>query len=825
MGGVLVGGFESSSSDLKVQIRFRTIRLLLLILFLTQLVAISPAQSSTWSTLGAGLNGTVDVIEFGSASDVYVAGGFTEAGGQAASRIAKWNGAAWETLTTGVDGAVFAMKFQGTDLFVGGAFTTAGGVTVNGIAKWNTLTSAWESLTTGVSGGASPRVFALEMIGSDLFVGGDFITAGGVTVNDIAKWDGSSWSPLGDGVDDPVRTLSKNSGVLYVGGYFGNAGGLSAKRIATYNPSNATWSHLNSNFSGHVASISFLGSDVIAAGSNLGTGVHIYKYSGSSWSELGAGTNNYVFTTAVVNSEIYVGGSFTSAGGVAVNRIAKWDGSSWSAVGTGANNAVRSIKQSTTDLYFVGYFTEMNSIVANRIAILDVLRAPPQPLISEILPGDGQLRVTSYFESAANDAFSVIQYSLNGGSTFETATSFIQYLNNFTIDISSLTNGIQQTIITRATNRIASGSWSAAVTGTPGVPDQASISQITEGVQSLIVRFGIVPERASQQNSYEISINNGSSWTLIDSAALTYNFISSSYVYTVSGLTADVSYLVRVRARNTYGPGAQSSAVAGTPGAPPPPSGSTSSSPVPQPYLTLISNAMLSVDVETLTCKLGRYKYGLVESQVEVKTTDNYFELLVEKQVIAAQASSSESASWKLRDLKGRGLIICETRVSLGGFTIKDSTLINNSGWSKASDDLDAAKSRNESEYQSKLSSISQQYSNTLTNLRTEWLASRDRQKLNYAQQSATIRDMLNVNALSAKEGRGLRERLRSLIKEHSQALRNLTIAYRSSLESAAAELPKLRAEALQWKEKADFEAQEQFESGVAKSGAGYFLK
>ena len=66
-----MGGFESSSSDLRVQIRFRTNRLLLLILFFTQLVAISPARSSTWSTLGTGLNGTVDVIEFGSGSDVY----------------------------------------------------------------------------------------------------------------------------------------------------------------------------------------------------------------------------------------------------------------------------------------------------------------------------------------------------------------------------------------------------------------------------------------------------------------------------------------------------------------------------------------------------------------------------------------------------------------------------------------------------------------------------------------------------------------------------------------------------------------------------------
>ena len=141
---------------------------------------------------------------------------------------------------------------------------------------------------------------------------------------------------------------------------------------------------------------------------------------------------------------------------------------------------MRSIKQSSRNLYFVGYFTEMNSTSANRIAILDILRAPPQALITEILPRDGYLQVTSYFETAANDAFSVIQYSLNGGTIFETATSFIQSGSNFTIDINGLVNGTAQTIITRATNEIGSGASSAPVSGMPGVPDQASISLIMQ---------------------------------------------------------------------------------------------------------------------------------------------------------------------------------------------------------------------------------------------------------------------------------------------------------------------------------------------------------
>ena len=51
--------------------------------------------------------------------------------------------------------------------------------------------------------------------------------AGGVRVNHIAKWDGSSWSALGQGVDGMVHALVFDStGNLYVGGNFTEAGGL-----------------------------------------------------------------------------------------------------------------------------------------------------------------------------------------------------------------------------------------------------------------------------------------------------------------------------------------------------------------------------------------------------------------------------------------------------------------------------------------------------------------------------------------------------------------------------------------------------------------------
>ena len=38
----------------------------------------------------------------------------------------------------------------------------------------------------------------------NLYAGGFFTTAGEVSANYIAKWDGAAWSPLGIGMNDDV---------------------------------------------------------------------------------------------------------------------------------------------------------------------------------------------------------------------------------------------------------------------------------------------------------------------------------------------------------------------------------------------------------------------------------------------------------------------------------------------------------------------------------------------------------------------------------------------------------------------------------------------
>ena len=46
------------------------------------------------------------------------------------------------------------------------------------------------------------HVNVMIVVGSVLYVGGDFTTLNGFAAGRIAKWDGTSWSTLGDGVND-----------------------------------------------------------------------------------------------------------------------------------------------------------------------------------------------------------------------------------------------------------------------------------------------------------------------------------------------------------------------------------------------------------------------------------------------------------------------------------------------------------------------------------------------------------------------------------------------------------------------------------------------
>lgn len=196
-------------------------------------------NGSEWSSLGSGLDGVLyanvtTLTFFG--GNLYAGGGFSTAGGISTPYIAEWNGSSWLPVGAGLDYGVNALVVSGTNLYVGGNFNTAynsdgDAVTAHYVAQWDG--NEWSAIGTGMNN----TVDSLAVWGNTLYAGGIFKTAGGATVNNIAQWDGSTWSAMGSGTSGyggagDVRTLATSGGILYAGGNFTTAGGVTVNHIA-----------------------------------------------------------------------------------------------------------------------------------------------------------------------------------------------------------------------------------------------------------------------------------------------------------------------------------------------------------------------------------------------------------------------------------------------------------------------------------------------------------------------------------------------------------------------------------------------------------------
>jgi hypothetical protein len=190
-----------------------------------------------WSPLAGGTNGAV--YEVASKGDsLFAAGAFTTAGGIPASFVALWNGTSWSALGSGTDGIAYAVSVRGTDVYVGGVFNHAGGASASRVAHWNGM--AWSALGTGVETVSGFEVvYAVQAVGSDVYVGGTFDRAGGVTVNNIGIWNGITWNSLGSGIGgnggfEIVHDLAADSHTVYACGIFQTAGAFGSTGIAAW---------------------------------------------------------------------------------------------------------------------------------------------------------------------------------------------------------------------------------------------------------------------------------------------------------------------------------------------------------------------------------------------------------------------------------------------------------------------------------------------------------------------------------------------------------------------------------------------------------------
>lgn len=226
-------GFSSAEANALVELRDGTI--VVALPWETAMRHLLAWNGTTWSWLG-GLqpNHAVEALLVSSNGDLVAGGAFTAMGTLPIERIGVWDGSTWSALPGIADGRVHSLaELPDGDLVAGGDFTVASGQAVHGIARWTG--STWLPLGQGFghqTGNA--RVEALLTLpNGDLIAGGSFTTAGGVPAAGIARWDGTGWSPVGQGVDGVVLALALTpDGTIVVGGEFTSAGGRNSAYFA-----------------------------------------------------------------------------------------------------------------------------------------------------------------------------------------------------------------------------------------------------------------------------------------------------------------------------------------------------------------------------------------------------------------------------------------------------------------------------------------------------------------------------------------------------------------------------------------------------------------
>ena len=180
-------------------------------------------NGTSWQAVGGTVNGYIGALTV--YQGLLIAGGsFDTAGGVATKSIAAWNGTAWTPLGGGIGGGVnstgtvIALMADATTLFAGGEFLTAGGTPAVNVARWNG--AAWDSLPGLEHPSSYVYVRALAMQNHAPVVGGVFFE------NPVRRWSGSAWIPMSP-LNGVVQAFTTYNGSLIVGGYLpGSANGV-----------------------------------------------------------------------------------------------------------------------------------------------------------------------------------------------------------------------------------------------------------------------------------------------------------------------------------------------------------------------------------------------------------------------------------------------------------------------------------------------------------------------------------------------------------------------------------------------------------------------
>jgi hypothetical protein len=204
--------------------------------------------------------------------------GVLYAGGN--GQFKSWDGSTWTTAGGGITGNIADMLIFGDELVVAGTVSNAGGLPVNMIATWDG--TSWSTYDPGLDlpSGCRYQIHSLAEYEGDLVVSGEYYLDCLVPRSFYSRWDGTAWSSIPTPFDpyyDPAYAMLEYDGKLVMAGKYDRQ------------------------------------SDGLA------------MWDGTAWTHLGTGLNFDAYALAEFQGSLMIGGGFTRVGSVPSPHIAQWN--------------------------------------------------------------------------------------------------------------------------------------------------------------------------------------------------------------------------------------------------------------------------------------------------------------------------------------------------------------------------------------------------------------------------------------------------------------------------------------------------------------------
>lgn len=438
-------------------------------------------STGAWSSVDSGVSSEVKALAV-NGTNLYIATG---------TNVKLWNGSSLSTLGNLGENALALAYYVEPIGFTGAIYAGFASGPGDGIRYWNG--STWETLLGGLQhSGNAPICNTLLVLGANMYIGGRFDTADSTANTQNICYVESSFLdqtyPLHSGISTgQVYALATDGTDVYVGGSYTGASGVSnTARIARYDVGDNLFNALSTGIgSGQVSSLVWDGSATLFLGGTFANegdanGDKVLKYTSGTFSSLSTGVGDEVKAMAYSSANLYLGGAFTTP----YTRLAKWNLTAFSDIQSSTKATFGSIVHTlcidvtNTILYIGGAFATINTsssytyLVKMNIASEAITAFASQPnaaVYGSALDSTGNFYIVGAFTTIGATTVNRVAKLATDGSTW-----------------SALASGVGGTCRAVAINPINNNIWVAGDTGLLAYYNGTRWNTITTSTSSTI---------------------------------------------------------------------------------------------------------------------------------------------------------------------------------------------------------------------------------------------------------------------------------------------------------------------------------------------------